>query len=68
MNQVNQRLSLVEVGAGSGVYNLKYKHSGKCIDVQNASTSNGARVEQRTCNAEVVGKVVGRTRRAGRSK
>jgi len=47
----NQRLSLVEVGAGSGVYNLKYKHSGKCIDVQNAATNSGARVEQRTCSS-----------------
>jgi hypothetical protein len=48
----NQRLSLVEVGsAGSGVYNLKYKHSSKCIDVQNAATNSGARVEQRTCSS-----------------
>jgi len=37
----NQRLSLVS--AGNGVYNLKYKHSGKCIDVQNASNEWSAR-------------------------
>jgi hypothetical protein len=45
----NQRLSLVSVSAG--VYNLKYKHSGKCIDIQNGSTANGARVVQLTCNS-----------------
>jgi hypothetical protein len=48
----NQRLSLVPApGAGAGVYNLKYKHSGKCVDVQNASVSAGARIEQRTCDS-----------------
>ena len=50
----NQRLSLVS--AGPNLYSLKYKHSGKCIDVQNASgsqnasTANNARVVQNACN------------------
>ena len=45
----NQRLSLVSVG--NQVFSLRYKHSGKCIDIQNGSTSNGARVVQMTCNS-----------------
>jgi hypothetical protein len=44
----NQRLSLQALSAG--VYRLRYKHSNKCIDVQNASTSDNALVEQRTCS------------------
>jgi hypothetical protein len=44
----NQRLSLQALSPG--VYRLRYKHSGKCIDVQNASTASGALVEQRTCS------------------
>ncbi len=33
-----------------GVYSVKYVHSGKCLAVENASLSNAANVEQRTCN------------------
>jgi hypothetical protein len=51
----NQRLSLEP--AGTNLYRLKYKHSGKCIDVVNVpntqtpSTIPGARVVQRTCDS-----------------
>jgi len=38
----NQRLSLVSLG--NQLFSLKYKHSGKCIDVQNGATNGGARV------------------------
>lgn len=49
----NQRLSFVSLGSGAnaGKYNLKYKHSGKCLDVENGSTASGARVIQNTCNS-----------------
>jgi Ricin-type beta-trefoil lectin domain-like len=44
----NQRLALTNLS--NGVYSLKYKHSGKCVDVQNGSSAKGARVVQRTCD------------------
>jgi hypothetical protein len=50
----NQRLALVPApGQPSelNLYNVKYKHSGKCLDVRDASTTFGAIVEQRTCDS-----------------
>jgi hypothetical protein len=50
----NQRLALVPApGQPSelNLYNVKYKHSGKCLDVKDASTAFGAIVEQRTCDS-----------------
>jgi hypothetical protein len=53
----NQRLQLLAQGMmatpNQGVrqmYNLKFKHSGKCVDVLADSTASGARVVQRTCD------------------
>jgi hypothetical protein len=44
----NQKFSLVSVGGG--YYNLVAKHSGKCIDVEGASTADGASLVQWPCN------------------
>jgi hypothetical protein len=48
----NQRLSFVSLVPGNlaGPFNVKYKHSGKCLDIQGGSTASGARVIQNTCN------------------
>ncbi|HEX9297952.1 MAG TPA: glycosyl hydrolase family 8 [Polyangiaceae bacterium] len=34
----------------SGIYELRAVHSGKCADVASSSTSNGANIQQWTCN------------------
>src|SRR5262249_53566071 len=37
--------------ADIGYYTLVAKHSGKCLDVAGASTTNGANVQQYTCHS-----------------
>jgi endoglucanase len=39
------------VDHGQSVYSFVFKHSGKCLEVENASTTNGARLVQRTCTS-----------------
>jgi hypothetical protein len=53
----NQRLVLVPLGTATtptqgvqSLFNMTFKHSGKCLDVQNDSTSSGAKLVQRTCD------------------
>ncbi len=38
------------VPRGSGWFNLKVKHSGKCLAVDNGSTWNGANLVQQNCH------------------
>jgi hypothetical protein len=47
--QDNQRLTFVD--RGNSEFSVKFKHSGLCLDVENGSVANGARVVQRTCAA-----------------
>ena len=36
--------------ATGGYFNLKARHSGKCLDVVNANTADGADIQHYTCN------------------
>jgi hypothetical protein len=49
--EANQRLALVPApGQPEGVYNLKYKHSGKCLEPKDGSVSISAPIVQTTCD------------------
>jgi hypothetical protein len=50
--QENQIWKLVSVSGSPGYYEFKAKHSGQCIDVSNASTSNGVAIKQYTCGGQ----------------
>lgn len=48
-SQANQLWSIVPITGQPGWYALIAKHSGKCADVSNASSEDGARILQWTC-------------------
>lgn len=38
--------------AGGGTYYLVNAHSGKCLEIENSSTANGARAQQWDCKGQ----------------
>jgi hypothetical protein len=38
------------VDKGQSTYNLVFKHSGKCLDVEAGSSATGAKMVQKTCS------------------
>jgi Polysaccharide lyase/Ricin-type beta-trefoil lectin domain-like len=51
--QDHQLWKFVPASGSPGYFEIKAKHSNKCIDVLNAGTSNGAAVKQHTCGGQV---------------
>lgn len=55
-NEEESKIAIDKLKSDLLGFSLQYKHSSKCLEVENASSQNGARLRQMPCNASTIQK------------